>query len=233
MTKSRGIKKPRHVWTAGQTDTLRRRYADTVTADLAREFGVPVRAVYAQAFRMGLSKSAEFQASSKSGRILRGGKLSIATQFKPGIVPANKGLRRPGYTAGNMAATQFRKGNRPHTWVPVGSHRVNGDGYLDRKMTDDGPPYKHWVGVHRLVWIEAHGPVPDGHAVVFRPGRKTTVLEEITLDALELVTRAELMRRNTVHNLPPELAKLVQLRGAVNRQINRRAKANEQHEDDR
>lgn len=32
------------------------------------------------------------------------------------------------------------------------------------------------------------------------------------------------MRRNTVHNLPPELAKVVQLRGAINRQINKRAK---------
>ena len=233
MTKSRGLYKPRHVWTADQLDILRRTYADTSTAKLAREFGVSRHVVYDKAAKLGLRKRVDFFASVESGRTLPGGTRGAATRFQPGLVPANNGLRRPGYAPGNVAATQFRKGNRPHTWVPVGSHRVNSDGYLDRKVTDDGPPYKHWVGVHRLVWIEANGPVPDGYAVVFRPGRKTTVLEAITLDALELVSRRELMARNTVNNLPPELAKLVQLRGALNRQINKRAKANEQREDDR
>lgn len=37
------------------------------------------------------------------------------------------------------------------------------------------------------------------------------------------MTRAELMRRNSLHtNYPPQLVSLVQLRGALNRQINRR-----------
>lgn len=224
MTKSRGILRPRHVWTDAQIDILRRDYADTVTRELAARLGAPQHAVHAKAYRLGLSKSEAFQASDRSGRILRGGKLSVATQFKPGTVPPNKGLRRPGWTAGNMAASQFRAGNRPHTWVPVGSYRVNADGYLDRKVTDDGPARGHWVAVHRLVWTAANGPVPAGHAVVFRPGHRTTVAEDITLDALELVSRAELMRRNSLHNLPPDLVEVIRLRGAVNRQINKRAK---------
>ena len=60
------------------------------------------------------------------------------------------------------------------------------------------------------------------------PGRKTTDPALITLDALELVTRAELMARNTVQNLPKPLAQLVQLRGALKRQITRRARATEE-----
>ncbi len=50
-------------------------------------------------------------------------------------------------------------------------------------------------------------------------------MEHITLDRLECITRRENMARNTVHNLPKELARLVQLQGAVKRQINKRSKA--------
>jgi hypothetical protein len=80
------------------------------------------------------------------------------------------------------------------------------------------------------VWIEAHGPVPAGHAVCFKPGRRSTVLEEITLDALDLVHRRDLMQRNSVHRLPKPLAQLVQLRGALNRKINARERAREEQD---
>ena len=75
---------------------------------------------------------------------------------------------------------------------------------------------------HELVWIEHHGPVPRGCVVVFKPGQKTADLQQITIDRIECITRAELMLRNSSWtNLPPEVARLVQLRGALNRQINR------------
>jgi hypothetical protein len=57
--------------------------------------------------------------------------------------------------------------------------------------------------------------------VRFLPGQFTTDLDAITLDRLELLTMRENMARNTVHNLPPEVASLVQLRGALVRRINR------------
>ena len=37
-----------------------------------------------------------------------------------------------------------------------------------------------------------------------------------------MVTRAELMRRNSVHNRGPEIARIHQLKGAIMRQINKR-----------
>ena len=79
------------------------------------------------------------------------------------------------------------------------------------------------------MWERAHGAIPAGHAVVFRPGRFTTNPDAITEDGLELVTRAELMRRNTIHNYPPELARLVQLKGAITRQVNRIAGKAQEH----
>ena len=136
------------------------------------------------------------------------------------------GRRRTEEARQRVARTQF-KPRAPHesrNYRPIGSLRVSREGYLERKVSDDHPvPARRWVGVHRLVWEQAHGPVPPGHAVVFKPGRRTTVEAEITLDRLECITRADLMRRNSYHtNLPPEVARLVQLRGVLNRKINNR-----------
>lgn len=72
--------------------------------------------------------------------------------------------------------------------------------------------------MHLLLWEEVHGQIPDGHALVFKDGDKT----HITLDNLELITRAELMRRNSIQRYGKEIASLVQLRGVLLRQINRR-----------
>jgi hypothetical protein len=203
---------------------LHRLYADTPAYQLAKIFGRPINQVYAKATQMGLHKSAAYLAGPFAGRIRPDNDIGGKTRFKKGAVPRNKGLRRPGWSSGRMRETQFKKGNRPLTWVPIGSYRVTRDGYLDRKVADHPPGlvYKNWVPVHRLVWIEHNGPIPHGHAVAFKPGQRTTVLEEITVDRLELVSRAELMRRNTYHNYPKEIAQLIQLRGALNRQINKR-----------
>lgn len=93
-----------------------------------------------------------------------------------------------------------------------------------QRVGDHGRP----PGVFRHITRSWRGPAGRGTAwhgvVVFRAGRRTTDPALITPDALELVTREELMRRNTVHRLPREVAQAVQLVGALRRQINRRTK---------
>lgn len=225
MTKSRHILPPRRYWTEAETALLRELYADTPTHDIAARVGRSVQIIYAKASSMGLVKSEAYLASPDACRLRRGDNVGAKTRFKPGQVSWNKGTH---FTAGGRShETRFKKGTRPHTWVPVGSYRVNADGYMDRKVTDTGYPPRDWVGMHRLVWIDAHGPIPKNHVVCFKPGRHSSRLEDITPDALELLSRAELMARNTVHNLPKPLAQLVQLRGAINRKINDRIRARE------
>ena len=195
-------------WTDGDLATLRALYANTNNTELGALFGRSPRAVGAMAGKLGLSKSSDFMQSHQ-------------TRFKKGLTPWNKGAQyKPG---GRCAETQFKPGNRPHTWVPIGSYRIDKTGTLQRKVSDDpGGPHKRWRSVHELIWIEHNGPVPKGHVVVFRPGRKQTDPALITIDCIECITRADLMRRNSAWtNLPPEVARLVQLRGALNRQINR------------
>lgn len=225
MTKSRNILPPRVFWTDEQLRLLRELYPDNRTEDIAPRIGRSAKSIYSKAKQLGIKKSAAFLASGLAGRLdgVRGG----ATRFKKGQVPANKGLRRPGWAPGNMAATQFKKGrpaNEARNYVPIGSLRINKDGYLERKITDDPTiyPARRWIAIHRQVWIEANGPVPDRHMVVFKKGMRTNVLEEITLDRVECISLAENMRRNTFHNYGAEVAKLVQLRGAITRQINKR-----------
>ncbi len=59
-----------------------------------------------------------------------------------------------------MKETMFKKGQVGTRFMPIGSERINADGYLDRKVSATGYPPRDWVAVHRLLWIEHHGPIP-------------------------------------------------------------------------
>jgi hypothetical protein len=211
----------RRPWTDRERATLARLYPDTRTNLIACRMQRSIKSINGQVQLMGLRKSAAYLASPAACRLLRGDNVGAATRFQYGHVPANKGLRRPGWSPGRMKETQFKAGARPYTWVPVGTEVSDPDGYRKRKVSDDRtqPSRFNWRYVHVLIWEAAHGPVPPGHAVCFRNGDKT----DLRLANLELVSRREVMRRNSVHNLPKPLAEVVQLRGALIRQINRRA----------
>jgi len=214
-------------WTDQELDVLRQCYPSLKTADLAGIMGRSPGSVHQMARKLGLHKSAEFHASMNSGRIQRGrtDPRMLATQFKPGQQPWNKGTHW--VAGGRSAETRFKKGQMSgaaqHNYVPIGSYRINRDGHLERKVTDDPAlvPSRRWTPVYRLVWEAENGPIADGYLVRFKAGMRTSVLEEITTDRLECISKAENARRNHPRNKSPELAKLVQLKGAITRQVNR------------
>lgn len=107
-------------------------------------------------------------------------------RFPKGHVPANKGKKGVSYPG--MEATQFKKGNLPQTWKPLGTETIRSDGYTWVKIAE---PNK-WREKHRLIWEAANGQVPTGHAVIFADGNK----QNITLENLILITRAQLVRLN-------------------------------------
>ena len=205
-------------WTQAEDARLRQEYSDTPNSVLATRFDRTRLAIKCRSTLLGLYKSDAFMQSEQSGRL------------QPGNVPPNLGKKgmKP---RGRAAETTFRPGHRPQTWQPVGTEVVDPDGYLRRKISDDRsqPSRYNWRYVHRLLWEEAHGPIPDGHALVFRNGDKT----DIRLENLELFSRVELMKRNSIHNYPPEVVHLTQLRAALNRKINRheRERAHEEPHD--
>lgn len=220
--------KPRHPWSALEITLLRELYPDVTAGDVAALLARPIGSVYQAAAKHGISKSTAFHASDASGRVKHGQQHPgmRAHQFKPGQTPWNKGAAfDPG---GRSHETRFKAGQRSgkaaQHWQPVGSYRTNREGYLDRKISDAGRGPRDWEAVHRLVWKAANGAIPKGHIIVFRPGRRSAVLELITPDAVECISRAEHARRNHPRNKSPELGRLIQLKGAITRQVNRIAR---------
>lgn len=72
--------------------------------------------------------------------------------------------------------------------MPVGSERVNSDGYVDIKISD---PNK-WKGKHILIWEKENGPVPKGHCVIFGDGNN----RNFDSNNLILVSRQQLIVLN-------------------------------------
>jgi len=226
MTKSRHIRLPRRPWTESERTIVRDLYPDIPCTDVAALLERSARGIYQEARELNLKKSEYFNASDMSRRIQRGthDPRMVGTRFKPGIVPWNKGTHF--VSGGRSHETRFKPGRLAHearNYAPIGSLRISKDSYLERKITDDPAlaPSRRWTAVHRLVWIAANGPIPAGHIVTFLPGCKSNVLELITADKVECISRRELAARNHPNRSNPELAKLVQLKGAITHQVNR------------
>lgn len=189
----------RRYWTKREVARLRSLYPCSSNADVARRLGRTASAVQQKAMKLGLRKPD-----------------SLKHRYPEGHRPWNAGVK---YDAGGRSRkTRFKNGHKPQTWVPVGTERVNRDGILMRKVADTRVRSVDWRPVHVLKWERYRGPVPDGHIVVFKSADK----RDFRIRNLECITRADNMRRNTVHRLPKDLARAVQMLGALNRQIHRR-----------
>lgn len=215
------------LWSKADDRLMRTRYPHEPNNVLATALRRTVCAVYARAAVLGLHKSEAYLASPHACRLRRGDNVGAAFRFKKGSVPANKGLRRPGYGPGRMKETQFKPDVASWRTMPIGALRLVDD-YVYRKVsaTPHVPWTRNWRQEHWLVWEQAHGPVPRRHAVAFKNGDRT----DIRLDNLELISRRELMARNTVHNLPKPLAQTIQLLGALKRQIRKRTSRHEEQD---
>jgi hypothetical protein len=221
LARAKKLARPRrNFWSAEDEKVFRRIYPHHESEWVAGQLGRTLGAIYGHAQVTGIQKTPAYTAASiarVSANLNEGGK---AHRFQKGVVPANKGLRRPGWHVGRMKETQFKKGESRNR-MPLFSERIS-FGYILVKVAEvpNVPYFVNWLAVHVLNWERANGrPVPPGHCLWFRDRNRMNT----ELDNLELITRAENMRRNTVHNLPKEIAQVVQLRGALVRQINKRS----------
>lgn len=138
--------------------------------------------MFNEKFNLNISESALAQVRKR-----RGIKTGSDGKYKKGRKPWNKGKK--GFMGPNK--TSFKKGHKPHNWVPIGSERITKDGYTEIKI-QEGKLQKNWRGKHILVWEAVNGPLPKGHAIIFGDGNN----RNFDLDNLILVSRAQLLKLN-------------------------------------
>ncbi|EPH66144.1 hypothetical protein D931_01383 [Enterococcus faecium 13.SD.W.09] len=110
--------------------------------------------------------------------------------FEKGHVPINKGTKGMFNVGGNK--TSFKKGEPARNHKPVGTERIDRDGYVIVKVQDDGPWHKRWRPKHKLEWEKVHGEIPKGYVLIFLDGNK----QNITMDNLKLVTQGQNLQLN-------------------------------------
>jgi len=204
------------IWTSERDTELRRLYADHSARECAAAMGLDVKAIEYRSKKLRLFKSAAWIRERARQAMERTDHPARRSRFQPGLMPWNKGTH---YAAGGRSAeTRFKPGQLPHTWNPIGHERETKEGYLQRKVRDTRVTSRDYAMVHHLIWRMHGRSIPLHHALTFRDGDK----RNFDINNLELVSRTELMRRNSVHRLPKDVARAVQLLGALKRQINNR-----------
>lgn len=143
----------------------------------------------------------------------------MSGRFKSGHATWNKGIRfNPG---GRSEETRFKKGSVPPNNRPIGSLRIDKDGFLLIKTVEDGCGFS-WQRVARVTWKKHYGEYPAKGTVVRLIDDQNSSLESNQdINNIKVMSRKELMLLNSVHNYPKEIAKVVQLMGCINRQLNK------------
>jgi hypothetical protein len=207
----------RRLWTDSEIEALKILYPDMHGEEIADALGRSVISIYACARIYGLHKSDDFIKSEMSGRLTKLTTSGKKYRFRKGHIPANKGKRWDEYMSkeGQMKslAYTFKKGHLPLN--------AKSDGEITIRF-DEGLAYRwirisraKWQMLHVHNWIEAFGSVPDGYIVVF----KTPDRSNCNISNLELITRAENMKRNTIHRYPPELKNTIRTFSKLKRLI--------------
>ena len=86
-----------------------------------------------------------------------------------------------------VRSTQFKKGHKPANEYPLGTIAVTSEGYKIRKISMTGKLWERWEFLHRAVWEEHNGPVPEGMVVSFKDGNKLNC----DISNLMLLTKGE------------------------------------------
>ena len=118
-------------------------------------------------------------------------------RFKKGGTPVNKGKEMSAEQYEKCKETMFKPGSTPKNTDPVGTEKMLGDGFIWVKI-DDKPKVKkkeNWIQKHRKINEEAHGPIPEGHYVIFLDGDRTN----FDIENLAVISKAENARLNQNH----------------------------------
>lgn len=193
-------------WKPHEIELLKQHYADSNIHELMQMLNKSDRKIYNQARNLGLKKSAAYEEKRRLFDI-ENLRKNTTKRFQKGQTPWNKGIK--GSIPNN--ATSFKKGNLPHNTRNEGETRLNKEGYLLVKIA-----HKKWVRKHYLIWEKVNGKVPKGHVLRLKDNN----CENYDISNIELISRADNMRLNTMHRFPEELKQTIRLLKKLKKKIN-------------
>lgn len=205
----------RKIWTTEERSLLVELYPHKSTREIAQQLNRSKKSIYSQANLMQLSKSSEYmtQKRLREAELLK--VVGADHRFSKGNVPGNKGKKQTEYMSAEAiertARTRFQPGQKPVNYKPVGSTRINVEGYIEVKTKD---PSK-WQLLHRFIWKIWNGPIPKDHIIIFKDGNK----KNCAIENLEMITMEENVLRNSIQRYPPELKEIMRLQGKLKRKI--------------
>lgn len=200
------------------------RYPNEKAATIAADFNVNVETIYKTAQRYNVKKSEAFKASAQSGRIKKGQRLSVETEFKPGCQSATKGKRIEAMIKNEAKLKKWRsglwkEGHKPHNTGTDGEVRWRKNpGYYFIRISE-----QNWQFYHRYLWEQHNGPIPEGYNVVFSDGNR----RNCCIGNLKCISNHELALRNTIQRYPKEVIEMIRLKQRINNQI-KKLQENEQ-----
>ena len=198
-------------WTKEQIEILTRMYPDHFAGEIGEILHRNKSSIYYMAERLGLKCNPE--KISRSGKMSSSNPNVIKCRFPKGHSPANKGKKVSPELYAKMQPTMFKKGRPSLNIKPVGSERVNVDGYIEVKVAD---PNK-WRLKHRVIWEQHYGTIPPGHNIQFKDHNPLNT----DIENLYIISQAEQMRTQNsfLAKYPKELADVIRLKGALKRRI--------------
>ena len=111
-------------------------------------------------------------------------KTGFTGKYEKGNVPFNKGTK--GLMKANISS--FKKGHIPGNKRPVGSERIDSDGYTLIKVSEPST----WKLKHRLIYEKYKGEIPKGYQVIFADKD----MQNFDIENLILVSKSELLKLN-------------------------------------
>jgi len=201
----------RTFWTEKEIKFITDNYSDMNTADIATILKRPLSGVYGKAYTMGLKKSREYLIKMAEREAKKLSELGKNYQFKKGNVPYNYGQKMSTILYEKCQKTMFKKGRKPHNTRQQGEESKSTDGYTYVKIADND-----WRLKHRVIWEKINGPIPDDHIIVFKDNNLTN----FDINNLQLITKADNMLRNTIHQYPQPIQDIIKLNNKLKKKIN-------------
>ena len=201
----------RRLWTDNECEIMTNMFPNNYTIDICKILNRSYGSISCQALIMGLKKSDEFRSMELQKQAERLNIIGAKFRYPKGHQPDNKGKPMSNELYDKCKGTMFKKGNEPHNIRYDGHERISKDGYVEIRVNKG-----KYVLKHRFVWEQSNGKVPKNYIIVFKDKNQ----QNITLENLELISRVENMKRNTIHRFPAELKSTIKLVNKLKKTIN-------------